>query len=51
MHATGPVAQLIRQRFRLASRRLGFSEERQYQLPTHLFRTPRRTTPQLSFDL
>lgn len=51
MHATGPVAQLIRQRFRLASRRLGFPEERQYQLPTHLFRTPRRTTPQLSFDL
>jgi hypothetical protein len=51
MHATGPVAQLIRQRFRLASRRLGFPEERQYQLPTHLFRTPQRTTPQLSFDL
>ena len=51
MHATGPVAQLIRQRFRLASRRLGFPEERQYQLPTHLFQTPRRTTPQLSLDL
>ena len=51
MHATGPVAQLIRQRFRLASRRLGFPQERQYQLPTHLFQTPRRTTPQLSLDL
>ena len=25
MHATGPVAQLIRQRFQLACRRLGFS--------------------------
>lgn len=51
MHATGPVAQLIRQRFRLASRRLGFPEERQYALPTHLFRPPRRTVPQLSLDL
>lgn len=51
MHATGPVAQLIRQRFRLASRRLGFPEERQYELPTHLFRPPSRRTPQLTLDL
>ena len=51
MHALGPVAQLIRQRFRLASRRLGFPEERQYELPTHLFRPPGRTPPQLSLDL
>jgi len=51
MHATGPIAQLIRQRFRLASRRLGFPEERQYELPTHLFRPPGRTPPQLSLDL
>jgi hypothetical protein len=51
MHATGPVAELIRQRFRLATRRLGFPEERQYELPTHLFRPPGRTTPQLSLDL
>ena len=51
MHATGPVAQLIRQRFRLATRRLGFPEERQYELPTHLFRPPGRTPPQLSLDL
>jgi hypothetical protein len=50
MHATGPVAQLIRQRFRLATRRLGFPDERQYELPTHLFRPPGRT-PQLSLDL
>jgi DNA repair photolyase len=51
MHALGPVAQLIRQRFRLASRRLGFPEERQYELPTHLFRPPSRRTPQLTLDL
>ncbi len=51
MHATGPLAQLIRQRFRLASRRLGFPEERQYELPTHLFRPPSRRTPQLTLDL
>jgi DNA repair photolyase len=51
MHATGPVAQLIRQRFRLATRRLGFPDERQYELPTHLFRPPGRTPPQLSLDL
>jgi DNA repair photolyase len=51
MHALGPVAQLIRQRFRLASRRLGFPEERQYELPTHLFRPPGRTPPQLTLDL
>jgi DNA repair photolyase len=51
MHATGPVAQLIRQRFRLATRRLGFPDERQYALPTHLFRPPARTTPQLTLDL
>ena len=51
MHALGPVAQLIRQRFQLASRRLGFPQERQYELPTHLFRPPGRTPPQLSLDL
>ncbi|HTU64593.1 MAG TPA: PA0069 family radical SAM protein [Steroidobacteraceae bacterium] len=51
MHATGPVAQLIRQRFQLATRRLGFSDDRRYELPTHLFRPPRRSTPQLSLDL
>jgi DNA repair photolyase len=51
MHALGPVAQLIRQRFQLASRRLGFPQDRQYELPTHLFRPPGRTPPQLSLDL
>jgi DNA repair photolyase len=51
MHATGPVAQMIRQRFRLALRRLGFPEDRGRSLPTHLFRPPLRTHPQLSLDL
>jgi DNA repair photolyase len=51
MHAVGPVAQLIRQRFQLACRRLGFPPERQNGLPTNLFRPPLRTHPQLSLDL
>jgi DNA repair photolyase len=54
MHATGPVAELIRQRFALARRRLGFPENRkgrQISLPTNLFRPPVRTHPQLSLDL
>jgi DNA repair photolyase len=51
MHATGPVAQLIRQRFQLATRRLGFPPNRQNSLPTNLFRPPLRTHPQLSLDL
>ncbi len=50
MHALGPVAQLIRQRFKLASRRLGFPEERQFSLPTNLFRPPAGTHPQLNLD-
>jgi DNA repair photolyase len=50
MHATGPVAQLIRQRFQLASRRLGFSPDRA-DLATNLFRRPGGTHPQLSLDL
>jgi DNA repair photolyase len=48
MHATGPVAQLIRQRFQLATRRLGFPPNRQNSLPTNLFQPPLRTHPQLS---
>jgi DNA repair photolyase len=51
MHATGPVAQLIRQRFRLACRKLGYPEDRGESLVTHLFRQPLRTPPQLSLDL
>lgn len=51
MHALGPVAQLIRQRFRLACRKLGFPEDRDASLPTHLFCPPHRTPPQMSLDL
>jgi DNA repair photolyase len=54
MHAVGPVAQLIRQRFQLASRRLGYPQDekgRKISLPTNLFRPPLRTHPQLSLDL
>jgi DNA repair photolyase len=51
MHATGPVAELIRQRFQLASRRLGFPPERKHSLPTNLFQPPARTHPQLSLEL
>jgi DNA repair photolyase len=51
MHATGAVAQMIRQRFRLALRRLGYPEDRGGSLPTHLFQRPIRTHPQMSLDL
>jgi DNA repair photolyase len=51
MHATGPVAALLRQRFQLACRKLGFPAERGASLPTHLFRPPLRTHPQLSLEL
>jgi DNA repair photolyase len=51
MHATGPVAQLIRQRFQLATRRLGFPAQRNFDLPTNLFQPPVRTHQQLNLDL
>jgi DNA repair photolyase len=51
MHAVGPVAQLIRQRFQLACKRLGFPPDRENKLRTNLFRAPLRTHPQLSLDL
>ena len=51
MHATGPVAALIRQRFRLACRKLGFPEGRRVSLPTHLFQPPLRSHTQLSLGL
>ncbi|HEV8442482.1 MAG TPA: PA0069 family radical SAM protein [Steroidobacteraceae bacterium] len=50
MHATGPVAELIRQRFQLACKRLGFPLERSFGLPTNLFRPPARTHGQLSLE-
>jgi DNA repair photolyase len=51
MHATGPVAELIRQRFQLACRRLGFPAERKFSLPTNLFQPPARTHPQWNLEL
>jgi DNA repair photolyase len=51
MRATGPVAQLIRQRFQLAARRLGYDSDKRNLLPTNLFRPPLRTHPQMSLDL
>ena len=51
MHAQGPAAELIRQRFRLARKRLEYPRERSHDLPTELFRPPARTHGQLSLDL
>jgi len=51
MHATGPFAQLIRQRFQLASRRLGYARDRERNLATNLFRPPLRIHPQLELEL
>jgi DNA repair photolyase len=40
MRGTGVFAQLLRDRFRLASRRLGFTAQRRIELATHLFQPP-----------
>jgi DNA repair photolyase len=50
MHAGGPVAELIRQRFQLARRRLDYPHGRSHDLPTKLFRPPQRTHGQLSLE-
>jgi DNA repair photolyase len=50
MHAQGPMAELIRQRFRLARKRLNYPRERSHDLPTELFRPPSRTHGQLSLE-
>jgi DNA repair photolyase len=51
MRGTGAYAELLRTRFELAARKLGFDASRnRHALATHLFRPPRRTTPQLSLD-
>jgi DNA repair photolyase len=49
MRGTGPYAELLRTRFELAKRKLGFvpAGER-YQLNTRLFRPPQPDTPQLT---
>jgi DNA repair photolyase len=49
MRGTGPYAELLRIRFDLAKRKLGFSgAEERYELDTSLFRPPQGPTPQLS---
>jgi DNA repair photolyase len=49
MRGTGPYAELLRTRFDLAKRKLGFaSAEERYELNTKLFRPPTPATPQLS---
>lgn len=40
MRGTGQYAELLRQRFRIASRRLGFNQSRRCQLRTDLFKVP-----------
>jgi DNA repair photolyase len=50
MRGTGPYAELLRKRFELASRKLGFVESGdRHDLATDFFRPP-RTMPQLSLD-
>jgi DNA repair photolyase len=49
MRGTGPYAELLRTRFDLAKRKLGFDDaEERYELNTKLFKPPRPDTPQLS---
>jgi DNA repair photolyase len=49
MRGTGPYAELLRTRFELAKRKLGFAPaSERYELNTSLFRPPVPDTPQLS---
>jgi len=49
MRGTGPYAELLRTRFDLAKRKLGFADaDERYELNTQLFRPPKPDTPQLS---
>jgi DNA repair photolyase len=49
MRGTGPYAELLRTRFDLAKRKLGFAgAEERYELNTKLFRPPTPATPQLT---
>jgi DNA repair photolyase len=51
MRGTGPYAELLRTRFDLAKRKLGFAgADERYELDTSLFRPPKLNTPQLSLD-
>jgi DNA repair photolyase len=52
MRGTGPYAELLRTRFELAKRKLGFAPaSERYELNTSLFRPPAPDTPQLSLGL
>jgi DNA repair photolyase len=51
MRGTGPYAQLLSNRFRLACRRLQLNSGPRNPLSTGLFRPPRTTGPQLHLDL
>jgi DNA repair photolyase len=49
MRGTGPYAELLRTRFDLAKRKLGFAgADERYELNTRAFKPPRPNTPQLS---
>ena len=49
MRGTGPYAELLRTRFELAKRKLGFAAaDERYELNTKLFKAPKPDTPQLS---
>jgi DNA repair photolyase len=49
MRGTGPYAELLRTRFDLCKRKLGFAgAEERYELDTSLFQPPLQPTPQLS---
>jgi DNA repair photolyase len=51
MRGTGPYAELLRTRFDLAKRKLGFAgAEERHELDTTLFRPPKPNTPQLLLD-
>ena len=48
MRGTGPYAELLRTRFELAKRKLGFAAaDERYELNTKLFKAPKPDTPQL----
>jgi DNA repair photolyase len=52
MRGEGPIAELLRARFKLTCGRLGLnSERRENPQPTHLFRPPVAPTPQLQLGL
>jgi DNA repair photolyase len=52
MKGSGAYAELLRARFDLAKRKLGFSDaDQRYELDTSMFRPPSPDSPQLSLGL